>query len=449
MDVADAVVGAPAPAAAAVAPVAGGQPTESQGAAPAQSFDAVFQQVVVAQQAADQDASAPTEADPAQEKTESEELAEAVAMAVEGGIAITVSGVMPQTSGNPAGSQAGEAVPVAGAELPGQAGSMPLGAKAPGLATGPALMVELPVAESSGDVPAASQAAGEAGPAAASAGDKRLPAEVVQMQQAGADGGDGSSTQKEAAKQPVQPAKPTQTPDRGATVEADAFRPAVDAKEEVGRMQAAAGGREKVTPQVQAAETVLPEKTRELRAGQPSAAAVSERAELPGTAVGAERAAARPESSPAQPAARAEGGTGPSVDRQAVVDQAVRFARLSLEQGLSRFEMRLEPPGLGKLGVVMDLREGALSITFRVESEAVREALQSSLPQLRDALSGQGVNLGGCDVFSSARGGRQQDGTTFQQMSGGPAGESFGPDAGASAEVQAVRAGRSLVDCWA
>jgi flagellar hook-length control protein FliK len=147
---------------------------------------------------------------------------------------------------------------------------------------------------------------------------------------------------------------------------------------------------------------------------------------------------------------RAESNAGPIVDRQAVVDQAVRFAKLSLEHGLSRFEMRLEPPGLGRLGVVMDLRDGGLNITFRVENEAVREALQNSLPQLRDALSGQGVNVSGCDVFSSARGGRQQEGTVFQQVPGSPAGESFGSDTGgASAEVQAVRAGRGLVDCWA
>lgn len=91
-------------------------------------------------------------------------------------------------------------------------------------------------------------------------------------------------------------------------------------------------------------------------------------------------------------------------DRQAILDQVVRSARLHIERGATRFEMRMEPPRLGKVGVVMELRDGAMTISFRADTESVREILQNSLPQLKAALGAQGLNIDGLDVSASGHG---------------------------------------------
>ena len=136
------------------------------------------------------------------------------------------------------------------------------------------------------------------------------------------------------------------------------------------------------------------------------------------------------------------------------MEQVVRSAQFNLEEGNSRFELRLRPPTLGRMAVTMDLKDGALSISFRVENEAVRELLQSSMPQLRVALAEQGVSLDGLDVQSFEREAGEQQATGGNQ-SGVGRGPGSGTDArsdlldepvatGADAPV-----GKGALDYWA
>ena len=269
----------------------------------------------------------------------------------------------------------------------------------------------------------------------------------------------------------------TQTPDRGAALEAVMKASAAAAKDGAGQMAAAEGGRGKLdatdreamsreaakptasempkgkdAEQVAAAvrsQAVPPEKATEVRPGQSSVQTGTERSESP-AAVAPDKVAVMSDGAPAREAPEAGASPEPQVSRQQLADQVVRAARLNLARGASRFEMRLEPPSLGRLGVVMDLKDGALNISFKVESQAVKEALQSSLPQLREALASQGLNVEGFDVQGSWRGARQQDDSRPEPGLGQWSGGSRAQEAdGISAGVQAVRAGSGLLDCWA
>jgi len=139
--------------------------------------------------------------------------------------------------------------------------------------------------------------------------------------------------------------------------------------------------------------------------------------------------------------------------RGQIMDQVVRSAKFNLDAGNSRFELRLEPPELGRMGVVVDLKEGALTVSFRVENEAVRELLQGSMAQLRAALSDQGVVVEGLDVQSSGpQAGEQQaagnDSGSDSTQRGGS-----GPDMEMSEEPVVSEAGMTpgsgAVDYWA
>jgi flagellar hook-length control protein FliK len=139
--------------------------------------------------------------------------------------------------------------------------------------------------------------------------------------------------------------------------------------------------------------------------------------------------------------------------RASITDQAVRAAKLTLEEGRNRFELRLNPPTLGRLGVVVELRDEALTVSFRVQNEAVRELLQNSMAQLRAALSEHGVTVGGLDVQSSGpQAGEQQAAGNHPESGRGSPGESgAGRDGSEEPLPQGTgsRPGSRTLDYWA
>ncbi|HOX05745.1 MAG TPA: flagellar hook-length control protein FliK [Planctomycetota bacterium] len=199
---------------------------------------------------------------------------------------------------------------------------------------------------------------------------------------------------------------------------------------------------------VPAATAELAADSRQVQVVRPAGAESSGQVQAVG---GAERADVRSEGSGTQGASQAEGRAEPAVDRQRLLDQVVRSARLHMDRGLSRFEMRLDPPSLGRVKVVMDLKDGALSISFKVENQAVKDALQDGLAQLREALNVQGLAVDGVDVQGSGGGpahdaeGRQDPAT----MGTAPGGADRQEPEPAADGAEPVRTGSGLVDCWA
>lgn len=63
-------------------------------------------------------------------------------------------------------------------------------------------------------------------------------------------------------------------------------------------------------------------------------------------------------------------------------------------------ELRLDPPQLGPVEVRVQLDAGGASLAFASPHAAVRDAIQASLPQLRDAFAQAGVQLGQVSVDS-------------------------------------------------
>jgi flagellar hook-length control protein FliK len=255
----------------------------------------------------------------------------------------------------------------------------------------------------------------------------------------------------------------SQTLDRGAAAKAALERLAAGAKGESVQQKLAAAEQPGAGTQPGAgnaspkAESLVPvpgavvEKPAEAQSAQITSSSGAERADGAQALAGLGKVEARAEGNPARDATGAGQSSEPAVNRQEIMDQVVRSARLHMERGLSRFEMRLEPPSLGRLKVVMDLKDGTLSINFRVESQAVKEAVQNSLPQLREALAAQGLTVDGFDVQGSGRG-VPQNGDGRQEPA--PGGRNSGnPDAPetepATVRSEAVRAGNGLVDCWA
>lgn len=91
--------------------------------------------------------------------------------------------------------------------------------------------------------------------------------------------------------------------------------------------------------------------------------------------------------------------------------QLVQFARLGGEQ---RIEMQLHPAELGPLSVTLKMTEQGAQAQFLSAHAQVRQVLEQAIPQLRDALAEQGIELSDTSVGEQ----RQQDTQAFAEGNG-------------------------------
>ncbi|MHB1417425.1 MAG: flagellar hook-length control protein FliK [Chloroflexota bacterium] len=79
-------------------------------------------------------------------------------------------------------------------------------------------------------------------------------------------------------------------------------------------------------------------------------------------------------------------------------EQVVLMPRLQNEGGATEFKATLEPGSLGRLGVHIIQREGAVRVALAVERPEAMQLVEAQLPQLRHALEEQGIRLAGLDI---------------------------------------------------
>lgn len=112
--------------------------------------------------------------------------------------------------------------------------------------------------------------------------------------------------------------------------------------------------------------------------------------------------------------------------------------------------LRLDPPQLGPLDVKITVKDGEASVQFSSLHGAVREAVQAALPQLRDMLAQQGLQLTNVHVSHHSLGeGRHGDGASADA---GARGQTGGDPAetpnDTPPEVSATVAALGLIDYY-
>ncbi|MEZ5542627.1 MAG: flagellar hook-length control protein FliK [Pseudomonadota bacterium] len=130
---------------------------------------------------------------------------------------------------------------------------------------------------------------------------------------------------------------------------------------------------------------------------------------------------------------------------RAMAEQVVWFAN----QNIHSASLKLSPQHLGPLELQLHMDGERASIVFSSQHAAVRDALESSLPRLRDMFAEQGLNLVNVNI-SHQEGGSGQD-----QAAGTQGGVGYNPVADADGQ-QPLASGqtaspvaRGLVDCFA
>jgi flagellar hook-length control protein FliK len=101
--------------------------------------------------------------------------------------------------------------------------------------------------------------------------------------------------------------------------------------------------------------------------------------------------------------AHLEQPVGTSAWRDAVGHQVTWM----VEQQVSRAELRLHPAHLGPIEVSISVNNDEVNVSFQASHPATREALESSLPRLRELLGDSGLSLGQASVSQQFAGGQR------------------------------------------
>ena len=109
----------------------------------------------------------------------------------------------------------------------------------------------------------------------------------------------------------------------------------------------------------------------------------------------------------------------------------------------SMAEIRLDPPEMGSMQIRLNVSGDSASVSFVVQSQQAKEALNEAMPRLRDMFSEQGLDLGESFV-SQQNSGEAGDGE-FADQQGGGFGESADEET-KSQETHVVRPANGLID---
>lgn len=96
-------------------------------------------------------------------------------------------------------------------------------------------------------------------------------------------------------------------------------------------------------------------------------------------------------------------------DGSGIVSQIVTQVKVMVSEDTSSIQMQLYPEHLGKLSIQISERSGAMTAQFLVESEEAKQALVSSMNELKDAFQEQNLRITEIEVSVAPKSFEQQE----------------------------------------
>ncbi len=119
-------------------------------------------------------------------------------------------------------------------------------------------------------------------------------------------------------------------------------------------------------------------------------------------------------------------------------------------RGISSAEIRMNPEHMGPITVRIDMNQDQATIAFTAQNSVVREALEASLPKLREMLSAQQVNLADVSVSQQSSSNSDSGRSAFAQaaadMSNGQGNRQNAPEVDAEGNIIASSTTNETVD---
>lgn len=104
------------------------------------------------------------------------------------------------------------------------------------------------------------------------------------------------------------------------------------------------------------------------------------------------------------------------LNKEMAADQLAERVQMMMSKNLKNIDIRLDPPELGRMHIRMNMQGDGATVHFTVANQHAREALEQTMPRLREMLAQQGIQLGDTSVQQQSAG--QQQRYTGQEQSG-------------------------------
>ncbi|NAW68820.1 hypothetical protein CAG54_09970 [Vibrio sp. V27_P1S3P104] len=111
-----------------------------------------------------------------------------------------------------------------------------------------------------------------------------------------------------------------------------------------------------------------------------------------------------------------------ALNKGIVADEMAERVQMMMSKNLKNIDIRLDPPELGRMHIRMNMHGDGASVQFMVANNQARDALEQSMPRLREMLAQQGVQLADTSVQQQSAGQQQQYSANGRE-SGGLAGK--------------------------
>lgn len=81
-----------------------------------------------------------------------------------------------------------------------------------------------------------------------------------------------------------------------------------------------------------------------------------------------------------------------------IIEQIVEAAKITLNQEVTTMELMLNPESLGKINMMVSVKEGIVTATLTAQNETAREAIESQIVILKENLNNQGIKVEAVEV---------------------------------------------------
>ncbi|MDF9399797.1 flagellar hook-length control protein FliK [Vibrio sp. 1180_3] len=95
------------------------------------------------------------------------------------------------------------------------------------------------------------------------------------------------------------------------------------------------------------------------------------------------------------------------LNKEMASDQMAERVQMMMSKNLKHVDIRLDPPELGRLQIRMNMNGDGATVHFTVANHQARDAIEQSMPRLREMLAQQGVQLGDTSVQQQNAGQQQ------------------------------------------
>lgn len=109
-----------------------------------------------------------------------------------------------------------------------------------------------------------------------------------------------------------------------------------------------------------------------------------------------------------------------TLNKEMVADEMAERVQMMMSKNLKNIDIRLDPPELGRMHIRMNMHGDGTSVQFTVSNMQARDALEQSMPRLREMLAQQGVQLADTSVQQQNSG--QQQGYAAERDESGRSG---------------------------